>query len=209
MSYIAHKRIDYDNKEQPLIEHLKNVSDLSAEFAKPLNQSEYAKFIGMMHDIGKYSDAFQKRINGNKIRVDHSTCGMHESIKRKMMMAAFCIAGHHGGIPDFGTRTDTADDPTIYGRLRKPTEDFSDWVTEVDQNELKQIKEPLIKDMVSRSFLTRFLFSCLVDADYHDAETLCQTELLQGQAVILPKSCSVCFAASLKSGKIQAQGLIF
>ncbi|MGN0558392.1 MAG: CRISPR-associated helicase Cas3' [Acutalibacteraceae bacterium] len=170
MSYIAHKRIDYDNKEQPLIEHLKNVSDLSAELAKPLNQSEYAKFIGMMHDIGKYSDAFQKRINGNKIRVDHSTCGMQESIKRKMMMAAFCIAGHHGGIPDFGTRTDTADDPTIYGRLRKPTEDFSDWVTEVDQNELKQIKEPLIKDMVSRSFLTRFLFSCLVDADYIDTE---------------------------------------
>ncbi|MGN0551235.1 MAG: CRISPR-associated helicase Cas3' [Acutalibacteraceae bacterium] len=171
MSYIAHKRIDYDNKEQPLIEHLKNVSDLSAEFAKPLNQSEYAKIIGMMHDIGKYSNLFQRKINGNNnIRVDHSTCGMQESIKRKMIMAAFCIAGHHGGIPDIGSKTDTADDSTLCGRLKRKTEDFSDWVTEVDQNELKQISEQLMKDEVSNSFITRFLFSCLVDADYIDTE---------------------------------------
>lgn len=171
MSYIAHKRSDYDNEEQPLIEHLKNVSDLSAEFAKPLNQSEYAKIIGIMHDIGKYSEAFQQRINGNsKRRVDHSTCGMKESIKRKMMIPAFCIAGHHGGIPDLGSKHDTADNATIQGRLRKPTEDFSAWATEVDQNELKQIKEPRNIDAVYCSFLIRFMFSCLVDADYIDTE---------------------------------------
>ena len=53
MNYIAHKRGESDNAEQPLLEHLKNVSELSKKFAECLNLSEYAEIIGMLHDIGK------------------------------------------------------------------------------------------------------------------------------------------------------------
>lgn len=171
MNYIAHKRIETDEQEQPLIEHLKNVSDLSEQFADCLNLSEYAKVIGMLHDIGKYSNRFQERINGDdKIKVDHSSCGMKEAFKHKLLIAAFCIAGHHGGIPDGGSRGDCDDNRTLKGRLIKNTEDYSAWVSEVNQNIIKTIQEPFTKDPIPYSFILRFLFSCLVDADYLDTE---------------------------------------
>lgn len=85
MNYIAHNRGETDTENQLLLEHLKNVSELSDKFAECLNLSDYAEIIGMLHDIGKYSSRFQVRINGNeKIKVDHSTCGAQEAYKMKL-----------------------------------------------------------------------------------------------------------------------------
>lgn len=170
MNYIAHKRGETDKKEQPLLEHLKNVSELSKKFAKCLNLSDYAGIIGMLHDIGKYSDKFQQRINGAEISVDHSNCGTQEAFKKRLSIAAFCIAGHHGGIPDIGGRADTENDSTLQGRLKKNTEDFSAWVNEVDSSKFKPISEPFTNYRIPYNFILRFLFSCLVDADYLDTE---------------------------------------
>lgn len=171
MNYIAHKRSESDNAEQLLLEHLKNVSELSEKFAKCLNLSDYAEFIGMLHDIGKYSNRFQERINGNeKIKVDHSTCGSQEAFKMKLLMAAFCIAGHHGGIPDIGHRGDIDTDSTLTGRLNRNTENYSAWHNEVESSKFKSISEPYTNDRIPYTFILRFLFSCLVDADYLDTE---------------------------------------
>lgn len=171
MNYIAHKRSETDNAEQLLIDHLVKVSELSGEFAECLELSEYAEIIGMMHDIGKYSNRFQERINGNdKIKVDHSTSGAQEAFKRRLLIAAFCIAGHHGGIPDIGGRADRENDSTLQGRLKKNTENYSAWIEEVDNSKFKSIIEPFTKDRIPYSFVIRFLFSCLVDADYLDTE---------------------------------------
>lgn len=171
MDYIAHIRNETDNEKQLLIVHLKNVAELSERFALCLNLTDYAKYIGMLHDIGKYSDKFQQRINGeDKIKVDHSTCGAQEAFKNKLSMAAFCIAGHHGGIPDIGCRADNENDSTLTGRLKRNTEDYSAWVNEIDQSKIKSVIEPFTKDWVPYTFILRFLFSCLVDADYLDTE---------------------------------------
>lgn len=172
MDYIAHKMSETDNKEQSLAEHLQNVADLSAEFAQCVNMSEYAELIGLLHDIGKYSGRFQRKINGDdKIRVDHSTCGAQVVFSKQLAMASFCIAGHHGGLPDIGHRQDTAEEPTLIGRMKKKTEDFSDWKKEVDESSFPAIKEPFFDDNVSFAFATKLLFSCLVDADYLDTES--------------------------------------
>ena len=171
MNYIAHKRSETDNAEQLLIDHLVKVSELSGEFAECLELSEYAEIIGMMHDIGKYSNRFQERINGNdKIKVDHSTSGAQEAFKRRLLIASFCIAGHHGGIPDIGGRADRENDSTLQGRLKRNTENYSAWIEEVDNSKFKSIIEPFAKDRIPYSFVIRFLFSCLVDADYLDTE---------------------------------------
>lgn len=171
MNYIAHRRSETDNEEQPLIEHLKNVSELAVKFSKCLNLSNYAETIGMLHDIGKYSIRFQQRINGDdRIKVDHSTCGAQEAYKMKLPMAAFCIAGHHGGIPDVGYKGDCGDNSTLIGRMKKKTEDYSSWINEIDQSSLNHIIEPFTKDRITYTFILRFLFSCLVDADYLDTE---------------------------------------
>ena len=171
MDYIAHLRSETDKKEQPLYEHIKNVAELSKKFSECLILSDYAEIIGMLHDIGKYSNRFQQRINVNdKIKVDHSTCGAQEAFKMKLLMAAFCIAGHHGEIPNIGVRTDSENDPTLTGRLKRNTEDYSAWINEVDRSKFKPIAEPFTKNRIPYTFILRFLFSCLVDADYLDTE---------------------------------------
>jgi CRISPR-associated endonuclease/helicase Cas3 len=37
---------------------------------------------GILHDAGKYSGEFQKKLGGKKQRVDHSTAGAKEAMAR-------------------------------------------------------------------------------------------------------------------------------
>ncbi len=170
MKYIAHKRNETDKAEQPLIEHLKNTAEFCSEFAQCVGMSDYAKIIGLIHDIGKYSDKFQRRINGENISVDHSTSGAQEAFKGKLLMAAFCIAGHHGGLPDLGKPYDMPDESTLLGRIKRVTEDCSAWKDEVSISEFANIVETAISDRITYSFFLKILFSCLVDADFLDTE---------------------------------------
>ena len=180
-SYLAH--LD-GKREQSILEHSQNTAALSADFAisalKPL-----AYILGMLHDIGKYQNSFQKRIRGKNIRVDHSTCGAIEAMTHYQtpvtrLMLALCIAGHHSGLPDTGSKQD--DGSTLYGRINRQDqfEDYSVFRREMpelclDENALAQfIADDCQKDMKcltdKLAFLTRFCFSCLTDADYLDTE---------------------------------------
>ena len=67
MEYIARKN-EENGKEQPLKDHLKNVAELTSQFASIFKSDNLAYQIGYLHDIGKYSDAFQKRIRGSLFR---------------------------------------------------------------------------------------------------------------------------------------------
>ena len=61
--YYAHS-LDGEPPEkwQPLEEHLKNVAEMAAEFARPFGGEKWARLAGLWHDLGKYSDAFQKKL---------------------------------------------------------------------------------------------------------------------------------------------------
>ena len=59
-SYVAHSA--EDGRLEPLEAHLREVSEMAARFAEPLGMAELAADIGLMHDLGKYSDAFQDRV---------------------------------------------------------------------------------------------------------------------------------------------------
>lgn len=73
MEYIGHKSDDGVNREQALIEHLNGTSALCSEFARRFTMEEIGKLLGLYHDVGKYSIGFQKRIQQNGPKVDHST----------------------------------------------------------------------------------------------------------------------------------------
>ena len=69
-SYVAHSA--EDGRLEPLEAHLREVSEMAARFAEPLGMAELAADIGFMHDLGKYSDAFQDRVLRDGPKVDHS-----------------------------------------------------------------------------------------------------------------------------------------
>ena len=75
----------------------------------------------MMHDLGKYSDKFQRRIRGEDIKVDHATAGARVCLELGGMypFMEYCIAGHHAGLPDAGGKSDAVNSPTLNGRRKK------------------------------------------------------------------------------------------
>jgi CRISPR-associated endonuclease/helicase Cas3 len=48
------------NKPQELMEHSQNVARKASEFAKEFDCENWAYNIGLLHDLGKASEAFQK-----------------------------------------------------------------------------------------------------------------------------------------------------
>ena len=168
MTYIAHRDAENGN-EQSMVEHLKNTAELAAAFAHVFGARETAYFCGMLHDIGKYSNKFQRRIRGSNEQVDHATAGAKVACENKDVFSAVCIAGHHTGLPDFGNRSDLPDDTTFCGRLKRETEDYSAYAHEVELP-ASAVSCKILESAEKSFFFTHMLYSCLVDADWLDTE---------------------------------------
>ena len=165
-------------RNQSILSHLEGTAVIAERFAKSFGGQEQARTAGLLHDIGKYSDGFQKRLKGGK-KVDHSTAGAKVAMAQKQPEVAFAIAGHHSGLPDGGSKTDTMDSPTLCGRLKKPVEDCDLWKSEVNLPS-SVTRPPIAQDGFSVSFYTRMLYSCLVDADFLDTEAFMQGKARKG-----------------------------
>ena len=61
-------------RTQTVAEHLDGTARRSASFAAAFGAEQDGYYTGTLHDIGKYSAAFQRRLHGGE-RVDHSTAG--------------------------------------------------------------------------------------------------------------------------------------
>ncbi len=89
---------------QSLPDHALNVARLAKSCAGKFGAGDLAEIAGLMHDIGKHSDEFQRKLNGSAIRVDHSTAGARIVAERYLQLAplnllvAYAIAGHHAGL---------------------------------------------------------------------------------------------------------------
>ncbi len=55
----AHSRNDLGIRHD-LVDHLRGVAELTAEFAAPLGTSELERYVGLLHDIGKFDAAWQR-----------------------------------------------------------------------------------------------------------------------------------------------------
>jgi len=173
--YYAHSTDNSDKNDwQALKEHLENVANLASGFAGAFNAGQLGYAGGLLHDIGKYSPEFQKRLEGANIRVDHSTAGAKETEKFYQKFHSrileYIIAGHHGGLLDYGSP-----EAGLQERLSRPYPlDYSAYKNEItipDLNNFNPNLKPINKKMgFTISFYTRMLFSCLVDADFLDTE---------------------------------------
>ena len=178
MEYIGHT--SDDGRKQLLLDHLNGTSKLCRENANEF-WADIAEFVGQIHDIGKYTSGFQKRINGaENIRVEHAICGAKEVAKAPpksyVPMIEYCVAGHHSGLPDGGTKVDGEEDSTLHGRMKRKTGEYSAYENEVKLEYPKDNLRELFdvsnqREIIERySFFTRYLFSCLTDADFIDTE---------------------------------------
>ena len=164
---------------QTLQSHSVNVGEMAAEFARVFGAQEIACQTGKLHDLGKYSEAFNHRLHGGP-SVDHATAGAKIAVERwgnvigKLM--AFCIAGHHAGLANGSGEGDNR--RTLKQRLALQ---FGADIPALDnlwQQEIKlpqNLSAPPLKadahhPFFSYAFFTRMLYSCLVDADYLDTE---------------------------------------
>lgn len=189
--YIAHIN-DETNEIQTVKEHSENTADLCRSFAVD-EMKELAYAIGKYHDIGKYLEDFQRRISGENVYVEHSICGAIEADKRFPFpfgkMAAYCIAGHHCGLPDGGEKADrkTPEAATLYARLNRPQKDYSVYENELDvpEQDTEKFRGYLAQDcegdpdiLIDKvAFLIRYCFSCLTDADTIDTVMFTRGEI--------------------------------
>ena len=173
MKYIAHL-----NKEriQTIRDHLRGTAELAGGFAKCFGKADWGYCCGMLHDIGKYSLAFQEKIKNNTNKqIDHSTAGAKVCFEKGGMYGfmSYCIAGHHSGLPDYGSSFDAGNAPTLEGRKRKRIEDYSAFKSEIKIPEINTVPFDPLKSPdpdFSLSVFIRMLYSCLVDADFLDTE---------------------------------------
>lgn len=201
MEYYAHTR--KDGKRQTVKEHLEGVSKLaegfSVDFLKPL-----AKKASYDHDPGKCALKYQWRLDDDNIKFSHAACGALEYKKFAdkndcfAPLMEYCIAGHHTGLMDGGTDADNSDSPTLNGILKRADEytgdsDYSAYATEIEfatltqeeitppLNELLSTKDPT--ERIERyAFFTKYVFSCLTDADFLDTEIFCNENVERGMS---------------------------
>lgn len=100
MMVFAHYDRDAGEGE-PLHEHLKLVADRAAEFASSFSASVEAQIAGLLHDLGKSGEAFQRRLKGEISRVDHWSAGAWQALQLYQasgVAIALAIQGHHLGL---------------------------------------------------------------------------------------------------------------
>lgn len=182
--YFAHSTPSTEYSDwQPLAEHLLQVGQQAGQSATIFGAEALAEVAGRLHDLGKYTTEFQKRLTNEGPRVDHSAWGAIEALRRYKglgQLLAYGIAGHHAGLAngkDSGERTTLADrlkgiglpildrvwqaEITLPATLTSP-KDFKPYGATVAEGKERR--------NFQLAFLARMLFSCLVDADFIDTE---------------------------------------
>lgn len=173
MDYKIYAHKDENGNLEELQTHLYEVSQLCGAFANSFDSEQIGILIGKAHDIGKCTLGFQRRLLENGSKVDHSTVGAKLLINN-FPIGAYCVIGHHSGLPDGGSSTDSLGLSTLQSRIKKNvepliTDDFN------LRSEDFQLHFPQLITILNlgctASMYIRMLFSCLVDADFLSTES--------------------------------------
>lgn len=151
-----------------LIPHLVGTAERARDFADSFGCGELAYAAGLLHDLGKYQEDFQRRLRGDPRSVDHAAHGAvfaRRHYRQFGDLIAHGIAGHHAGLTDtlfeIDGRLDRMD-ATLDAVVEAARRDGLAFPTLPGSLRLKGAKDAGFQ----RAFLVRMLFSCLVDADY-------------------------------------------
>lgn len=187
--YIAHSENDNGaGVVEPLKVHLARVADRAARFASAFDLMQQARVAGLLHDLGKYGDQFQRRLKSSNERArDHSSAGAFlatECYKSIGLLPALAIEGHHIGLQQLQTWNEIRDGVAEKIRADAKRPQAEKELTEadcrllferfrVDGFELPKITGgicPTNDHNLANMLDVRMLFSTLVDADFLETE---------------------------------------
>lgn len=162
-------------------EHLNNVARLCSDYASAFGMGAYGKALGLLHDKGKESNAFQTYIRyasgydtSERPPENHNHAYVGGILAKKMYskgsenILVNQIISHHTGLHD----TDE-----IAGVIATDG-DLKSIPAGVDEcaEKVKLTQVPFVCDNGDFNHLSRMLFSCLVDADFLDTEAFMNDE---------------------------------
>lgn len=178
---IAHIRNDNGIwKIQTITKHSAGVAELTEKFLKDFGLGELAKLMGLLHDVGKNQEAFQRYIaaesgytpNCKSERVPHAYIGglyAQKILGDASFIIAYPILGHHRGLYNCD------DYQNIMKSCIPPECDIA-----LPHFDLEAAIAPLrnlckcFKRSDDIHYLIRMMFSSLVDADWLDTEAFMQ-----------------------------------
>ena len=169
----------YAHKDQLLVTHLKEVGDQAAGFASAFLAKDHANLAGMLHDLGKAEEHFQKRLacddKDTRLKKEpHAHHGEALAIANQAWPVAFVVNGHHAGLQDRSNldRIRTEYLPKAEACLLKLTDLHPTWPEPLPQwlQKLPFDARRTAEGWFATEVFTRFLFSALIDADSLNTE---------------------------------------
>lgn len=166
-------------KKEPVIEHMREVSELASQFAATWGGEDEARITGILHDLGKYGDLFQEVLLRRAIHVDHATPGAVALINKYSVAGvagAIAVHGHHDGLitgfyPEFKKLINMSEPVSYEGKkfsgrdvnqlLKMLIEDGYVFPSSMESRYPEIFNTP-----ISAMLYIRMLFSALVDADF-------------------------------------------
>lgn len=166
-----------EKQEHTLKEHLIGVENIIKDYNTLKEYENYLKTAAIAHDLGKYSEDFQKYLleGGKRGSVKHAYFGAILVSQLNSIEVAMAVYGHHSGLPDYETLqlenfVDTYEKINLYKNVAK--EFKKDLNIEIRYLSLKSLENTKRE----RDVITRYIFSSLVDADWLDTERFMDRE---------------------------------
>ena len=171
--YIAHSENEY-GEVQLLRDHLRNTAALAQEFGAPLGLAEECYWAGLLHDLGKYEERFQRRVRGEKVACPHAPHGACIALEAKALEVAFAVLAHHSLLRDPNAVRQKAAERPAFDRDGPSYKERARQVREVALRELPELSamppQTRAQAREQLALRTRMVFSALIDADRLDTE---------------------------------------
>jgi len=160
---------------QDLVSHLTSVAASTKSFAQPFAPAETAHFLGLWHDIGKFSTQFQEYLQMCETGAtlprgpDHKAAGAWLA-SRYAGPAALLLQGHHGGLQNLASLRAWLAQKNQSPEARAALEAARAAIVNLEPSGPLSFPQFAESDPLAAELFLRILFSALVDADFLDTE---------------------------------------
>ncbi|MFB7157687.1 CRISPR-associated helicase Cas3' [Lysinibacillus sp. NPDC056232] len=192
--FIAHIRTS-DGAEQLLVDHLKEVQYIAENIGQKIGLKHVTGLAGMLHDMGKFSEAFQEYIRDavanpsdppKRGSVDHSTAGgkfLMEHFQQVNSVSPFlveCVSNaifsHHGQLLDM---VDMDGKSPFVNRL-----------TSEKNIDFPQVKQRFLQNMYDVSYMNNYVIKAAKELETFFCNKLKNVKTAEGVAGVIQKETS-------------------